>query len=144
MICSACLSDRKTVQYTVPGISGKCCGSCRRRWKRRSDPEYAKEADRRHREAARRFRKTSPDRVKNTRLRSAYGIDLLTYQTMLAAQQGACAICRGVGCKLFVDHDHATGKVRGLLCSACNLLLGKAKDTEEILLSAAAYLRKTT
>lgn len=143
MLCSACFSDRKTVQYIIPGIEGKCCGSCRRRWKCQSDPTYAKEAAQRHRDGARKFRKAFPDRIKNTRLRSMYGIDLLTYQKMSASQQGACAICGGMDCKLFVDHDHKTGRVRGLLCSACNLLLGKARESEEILLRAASYLRAT-
>ena len=44
------------------------------------------------------------------------------YQTMLAAQGGRCAICRRLpnGRRLEADHDHVTGKVRGLLCNGCN------------------------
>ena len=44
--------------------------------------------------------------------------------------------------RLAVDHNHETGKIRALLCSECNQMLGKAKDSEETLLAAVAYLRK--
>jgi hypothetical protein len=40
------------------------------------------------------------------------------------------------------DHNHETGKLRDLLCSSCNLLLGNCRENEEILLSAIRYLRK--
>jgi hypothetical protein len=79
-----------------------------------------------------------------------YGLDKDGYDTMLATQGGVCAIC---GCEprrrkgqrdvlLHVDHDHATGKVRGLLCFNCNGGLGKFKDTPEHLIRAAEYLRR--
>lgn len=74
-----------------------------------------------------------------------YGITLEDYKTMLENQDGACAICgrrkyskHGL---LSVDHDHETGETRGLLCHRCNLLLGLAKDSDELLLMAAGYLR---
>ena len=49
---------------------------------------------------------------------------------------GSC----GSGRRLAVDHNHTTGKVRGLLCSNCNTLLGKAKDNVNILQAAIDYL----
>lgn len=54
-------------------------------------------------------------------------------------QSGVCAICKSKS-KLNIDHDHITGKVRGLLCTGCNIVLGYAKDSSEILNSAASYL----
>lgn len=68
------------------------------------------------------------------------------YETILAAQGGHCALCDKVretsGRSLSVDHDHKTGKVRGILCVLHNTLLGSAEDSIEILQSAIAYLEK--
>lgn len=87
-------------------------------------------------------------RVRHHRLKSLYGLTPEQYEGMFAAQASGCAICRrnpyeqGDSKGLFVDHDHVTGRVRALLCQHCNRLLGCAKDSAEILLSAAAYLRQ--
>jgi len=67
-----------------------------------------------------------------------------TYDDLLSRQGGRCAICRCAPRtrRLAVDHDHATGQVRGLLCSKCNHeLLGAAHDSLELLERAVAYLK---
>lgn len=70
-----------------------------------------------------------------------YGMTEEEYKARFTAQNGVCKIC-GVGCdNLCVDHCHATGKVRELLCSSCNLLLGNAQDNPNILASAILYLK---
>lgn len=72
-----------------------------------------------------------------------YGIDGDEYDRLLKLQGGRCAICRCLPrtVRLAVDHDHATGAVRGLCCSSCNHdLLGAAHDDVEILRRAVAYL----
>lgn len=46
--------------------------------------------------------------------------------------------------KLIIDHDHETGKMRGVLCVRCNIGLGQAGDSERFLLAALAYLRRRT
>ena len=77
-----------------------------------------------------------------------YGITPEAYSAMLAAQGGACAICRArePGMKkakrLYVDHCHATGVVRGLLCFKCNSLLANARDSVTTLQEAIKYLRR--
>jgi hypothetical protein len=62
---------------------------------------------------------------------------------MMVKQHCVCAICQGTfedtPC---VDHCHASDKVRGLLCHACNKMLGFARDNAEVLRTAAAYLDK--
>jgi len=78
-----------------------------------------------------------------------YGISLKDYQTMYISQNGLCAICHHpepVKARMFlaVDHDHKTGKVRGLLCSKCNMALGGFGDSSEILRSAIRYLRESS
>jgi recombination endonuclease VII len=75
------------------------------------------------------------------RFQEVYGISLADYDLMLARQRGVCAICKRSGQVLCVDHCHATGKVRGLLCSKCNSTLGFCDDDPKRLLAAIAYLR---
>lgn len=64
---------------------------------------------------------------------------------MLAAQGGKCGICLASesgrpGWSMAVDHDHATGRIRGVLCYQCNTALGRLDDSPERLLAAAQYL----
>lgn len=78
----------------------------------------------------------------------SYGISVDEYETLLAQQGGVCAICKkaetlirkGALCKLTIDHDHNTGRVRGILCNNCNRALGMLKDDPAILREAATYL----
>ena len=85
-------------------------------------------------------------RSANVRARlEAYGITLEDYAAMLKKQDGKCAICGartpGSGKKMWsIDHDHATGEVRGLLCGTCNTGLGMFKDSADNLRAAANYL----
>lgn len=61
-------------------------------------------------------------------------------------QHGCCAICgkhqANLKCTLCVDHNHTTGKVRGLLCNSCNAILGMAHDDIQILQKAIEYLNR--
>ena len=76
-------------------------------------------------------------------LQKSYGLTVAQYDTLLEQQAGACAICWKVPSgKLNVDHDHETGNVRALLCTACNHMLGKAYDNPAILRCAADYLEE--
>lgn len=80
--------------------------------------------------------------VENGRKR-LFGITPEGFEAMLVKQEHRCAICRTKeqGAKAFsVDHDHATGKVRALLCTRCNLLLGGVNDEIDILKAAIVYL----
>ena len=61
-------------------------------------------------------------------------------------QNGCCAICKGeepsdFKGRLSIDHDHSSGKIRGLLCMKCNSGLGMFNDDEDILLNAIKYLK---
>jgi hypothetical protein len=82
------------------------------------------------------------DKYRNSSLINNFGITLEQYKDMLSLQNGLCAICGKSPEKLVVDHSHETGKVRGLLCSNCNVGLGLFGDSQEILNSAADYLEK--
>lgn len=76
-------------------------------------------------------------------LKNKYGIDEAVFEQMLEKQDRKCAICLSPQGKrkLAVDHSHATGKVRSLLCGKCNVALGMFKDDPEILMNAIKYLR---
>lgn len=90
----------------------------------------------------------NPDRFRGYHYKHRYGVTAEQVRDMHAAQGGCCAICNGsvpiTGAKrtelAAVDHCHATMKVRGLLCRACNLMIGNAKDSPLVLRRAAAYL----
>jgi hypothetical protein len=101
----------------------------KRKWvadRLRTDPAYLK----RHREG---------QRCKN--YQRLYGITLEQREALYASQAGVCALCE-VNEAEVVDHDHQTGKVRGLLCNKCNLMLGHAEDDVIVLQAAIEYLRK--
>lgn len=75
-----------------------------------------------------------------------YGIGFDEYNSMFDEQRGCCAICdthqNEIGKPLYVDHDHETGEVRGLLCMKCNAGLGLFNDEIESVESAIKYLKK--
>lgn len=81
-----------------------------------------------------------------------YGITVEQYQAMTEKQKGKCAICKqeqtrihaktGKLMPLFVDHDHVTGLVRGLLCQDCNFVLGRANDDPQRLAAMLNYILK--
>jgi hypothetical protein len=97
------------------------------------------------------WRKRNLDKVRDSFLRKTYGISSEQYQEMLVAQNFGCAICgtsesavrkaSGKQHALCVDHCHATGKVRGLLCVNCNIALGKFKDNTQTMQRAIDYLK---
>lgn len=88
-------------------------------------------------------------RAREQHLQRQYGISAQEYDRLLEEQGGGCAIC-GKGPEaqtryrtyLHVDHCHATGKVRGLLCDEHNLLLGRWGDTTALLRRALEYLER--
>ncbi len=85
-----------------------------------------------------------PTDARKYHLKSVYGISTLEYQRLFDQQGGVCAICKkpnDCGRRLSVDHDHKTGKVRGLLCGRCNTGLGYFRDDARVLIRAARYLR---
>lgn len=97
------------------------------------------------------YRERYPNRVKNTELKKRFGITLDDYKRMAAEQDHGCAICgeketsvdaKGAETFMPVDHCHKTGKIRELLCAACNKALGGFKDNPFLLRKAAEYIEK--
>jgi Autographiviridae endonuclease VII len=97
----------------------------------------------------RQWRKNNPaeykKRVRKYHLKAKYGITEEEYIALFKKQNRRCAICKSSSPNHFrgwnIDHCHKTGRVRGVLCHHCNLLLGNAKDSANILQAAQSYLR---
>ena len=93
----------------------------------------------------REYNRTHKDSVRSIKYKAAYGIDIKAYGAILLEQNGVCAICGGVnpgGKRLSVDHNHETGRVRGLLCHRCNAGIGMFKENIELFSSAVSYLKE--
>lgn len=112
--CTKCGKNRAEKFFTGP--KGRVCTTCQRT--RTRDTSHA------------------------ARIASTYNITADEYAALFAAQNGACAICKQTrSYRLNVDHCHASGLVRGLLCRLCNgRLLTAARDRPEVLRAAADYL----
>jgi hypothetical protein len=87
-----------------------------------------------------------PVKNRERKLKSRYGITIEEYNHLLKKQRGRCAICKLSEDEhtnsLAVDHCHSTGKVRGLLCTSCNVALGHFKDKPLLMYKAVLYLHK--
>ena len=77
--------------------------------------------------------------LREARFVRKYGLTLAEHDTLAASQGGLCAIC-GRERPLRVDHDHATGVIRGLLCHNCNVALGLLGEDAQVISLAAQYV----
>jgi Recombination endonuclease VII len=80
------------------------------------------------------------------RIWKLYKLTPAQYKALLDGQDSRCAICRsddpnGPHRIWQIDHDHSSGRVRGILCNRCNLTIGRFDDDPGLLEAAAAYLR---
>ena len=85
----------------------------------------------------------NPKIRKDNNLQNRYGITFEQKQSMIASQNGKCAICKidlDNGKHTCVDHCHTTGKIRKILCRSCNVLIGHSKENTEVLKNAIEYL----
>jgi hypothetical protein len=118
-----------------------------RLWRANMSEEDRNEYRRKNAERRRRWYATQDGKrkQKDNALRAQYGITLDQYERMADEQGGNCRICESaldLGFYTAVDHDHDTGRVRGLLCSKCNMALGAFKDSAALLERAIDYLTK--
>lgn len=137
--------------------SCKDCCNAKARERYNKNPEYycAKRRESKREYDQRRYAETlargekpkrDPIKAKNSYLLRNYGITYEDYLRLLESQDHECAICGTMesdrkGGDLVVDHCHASGKVRGMLCQKCNLMLGNANDLISTLEQAVIYLR---
>lgn len=99
----------------------------------------------------REYRARNPEKLRSMNLRYFYGISSAQYEQMLRRQRGVCAACRQPEVarnqfgkvRLAVDHCHETGKIRGLLCMACNRAAGLLKHNPQRLRALARFLENS-
>jgi hypothetical protein len=132
--CKACNLAAKAARYRAnPGPA------------RQRTQEWREANPQRYAETQARFRASNGKKISNRRshLKRKYGITLEQYDEMLQAQGGGCGIC-GVAppsrSSLHVDHDHRTGRIRGLLCFRHNNALGDFDDDPALLRAALRYV----
>lgn len=136
-----------------------CLLEAQRGW-RRKNPEAVKRSEQRARERnpgrraeiAKAYRARHREKLsghwrerRRAETLKAYGLTPADYDRILASQNNACAICESTdpqhwSGRFHVDHDHATGQVRGLLCHGCNTGLGSFRDNIGSLQAAVAYV----
>lgn len=121
-----------------------------RAW-RLANPEKVKAANLRrikardpikHNEYNKKWRKNNLHKTSAWARRRMYGLNQDQFDCMFLEQQGKCLACHTDMNPPVVDHCHATGKIRGLLCKNCNTSLGMAQDNPRILIALADYLEK--
>lgn len=158
--CKDC-GQAKGLEQFNPNVRGRqgrktlcrVCEAARARKRRQLFPEKQRAADARYRaknaaklnKRSQDWKRNNPEKARDQLLRYRFGISLLDYNRMNELQRGLCAICgnpnpRKTDSGLVVDHCHATGKVRGLLCHSCNTALGHLRDSVENLKAAIVYL----
>lgn len=151
-VCKICGEEKPLLEFWANrGTKDRraiYCKPCSREYDRKrraEDNEKNLAYQRAYREANREQRRELM-RTWNLRI---YGLTPDQYLDMYDAQGGTCKICDAPGesfggRRLHVDHDHESGRVRGLLCGLCNSALGKFKDSPDLLRRAASYLEVTT
>lgn len=144
-VCSICKQEKPAEDFYKGsgrgGLDSRCkvCHAAKSR-------EYQKRNASKVRERQKRWYRQHPEKkvaqTRRAKLKKLYGMTDADYMRRYAFQVGRCAICGKYVeyPRLFVDHNHETGKVRGLLCLQCNTLLGHAHDDTTILARAITYL----
>lgn len=94
----------------------------------------------RAREYSKKYYAMNKLKVRDGHLALFYGSSLLEFNSMLASQGGVCRTCGLLKKKMCLDHDHVTKEKRGILCSSCNVAIGMAQESPELLRKLAEYV----
>jgi len=152
-ICSRCKTEKDESKYSRNSRlkSGRSvwCKTCHRDYeyeRYHNDPEHRKSLIAKkvlYIQNRIKVDKVFHESIKAGHRRSKYGVTGPEYARMSAEQENKCYLCYrdcSSGRELAVDHDHTTGKVRGLLCGTCNLTIGRMNEDTALLRRMADYL----
>ena len=151
LLCNSCSLWKPTDEFSDDSKTvTKKSGSCRPCVNKRSKNKPSRSPSRRREE----YLKLDKERLRvagRVKRIESYGITEDEYAALLEAQGGTCAICcnletrthhmTGRPYELTIDHDHETGRVRGLLCSKCNRAIGALGDSHESIMRVVDYLK---
>lgn len=115
-----------------PYFSSGLCHECYQKKRRDADPQLTRQ---RHRK----YEKENRHKVREFQRRYAYGMEPHEFESLVAEQEGRCAICRRER-TLCVDHCHITGKTRLLLCKICNVAVGLAEGNSDFVENFVGYI----
>ena len=134
--CVGCEQHLLPDQFSKKSSRCKPCASAySARW-RLLNPEKARRAQKEWRQ-----RSHAAERIEGYRIKYRYGLTIEDRDALREKQGDSCAICRHpFDAAPHIDHCHATGKIRGLLCDRCNRGIGYFKDDPERLRAAALYV----
>lgn len=147
-ICKRCEIGRPIVDFHVAkgchDDRRPVCKFCIRKYQKKRYPTVAKVRCAKQRE----YNARNPLANRRGNLMKSYGITLEQYNIMFESQGGVCLICgcpeiikrKGKIKNLAVDHNHITGKVRGLLCQKCNQALGLLNENPVVIKSLLEYI----
>lgn len=132
-------NDNKT------GLSSHC-KECRNRHGKKWRAKNLKRESERGKKWYSRNKARCKEYARSHKLKTKYGLTVKEYDRILKSQEGVCACCQKeppADRNLYVDHNHITGKVRGLLCLQCNVGIGSLGDDLDGVLRAVNYLLKS-
>lgn len=138
--CSKCRLSKEPEKFHVShnekdGLQPWCI-DCRK--------EHARRNPGPRRAAVKRWQKRNPEIVKKKRRErtlAVYGLSPDEFLTLLARQNFKCKICQeSIGSRAHIDHDHETNRIRGCLCTQCNVGLGMFKESKDLLAKAITYI----
>ena len=140
-LCRRCQIEKDTTEFSVGRAICKVCRCAEQ--KKEYGEVYSTEERNARREYQKAYRENNAEAIRFTKIKTAYGIDRDFYDYLINSQNNSCAICK----KTFtatphIDHDHVTGKVRGLLCGLCNTGIGTFYDDITLLQNAIEYLKR--
>ena len=150
--CSKCLSTRPSDQFNKRKANKDgltvWCKPCVSTYNKIRKANYSPERVEQLKQMERAYRQSKPykDYDWSRHIAKKFGISEFQYNEMQIAQKNCCQICsinqKDSKRRFAIDHNHSTGKIRGLLCQTCNQAIGMLKENKDILYSAIKYLEK--